>query len=314
MQVDISRAERLPAVRRSNLSFLRRQWPLYVMMLAPLTFFIIFKYLPMAGVAVAFKDYNMFMGVWASEWVGLDVFREIFALPQFYRAVRNTLMLNFLALLTFPVPIILAIMLNELRIRWFKRVSQTLLYLPHFISWVIVGGMAIRLLSTNTGSVNKFITDLGGRPIPFLEDPLHWVVTYVGSGVWHYAGWGTILYLAALTGVNRELYEAADVDGASRMRKIWHITLPGIKPTIIVLFIIQIGHMADIGFEQPYALQNGYVMEVAEVISTYVYTVGIQSARFAVATAVGLFQSIVGLILLLTAELISRKVTDQGIF
>lgn len=313
MQVDTSRAQSI-LVKRSSQSFLRRQWPLYVMMLAPLTFFIVFKYFPMAGVVVAFKDYNMFIGVWASDWVGLDVFREIFALPQFYRAVRNTLMLNLLALLTFPVPIILAIMLNELRIRWFKRVSQTLLYLPHFISWVIVGGMAIRLLSTNTGSVNRLITDLGGQPIPFLEEPVHWIVTYIGSGVWHYAGWGTILYLAALTGVNRELYEAADVDGASRLRKIWHITLPGIKPTIIVLFIIQIGHMADIGFEQPYALQNGYVMEVAEVISTYVYKVGIQSARFAVATAVGLFQSVVGLILLLTAELISRKVTDQGIF
>lgn len=314
MQVDVSRTRTRPAFGRNALSGFKRQWPLYLLMVLPMTFFIVFKYIPMAGVAVAFKDYNIFRGVWDSEWVGLDVFREIFGMPQFYRALRNTLMLNVFALLTFPVPIILALMLNELRIKWYKRVSQTLLYLPHFISWVIVGGMAVQLLATNTGSLNEVIRSLGGQPIPFLEDPMMWVVTYTGAGVWHYAGWGTILYLAALTGINKELYEAADVDGASRMRKIWHITLPGIKPTIIVLFILQIGRMADISFEQPYALQNGYVMDVAQVISTYVYTVGIQSAQFAVATAVGLFQSVVGLLLLLTAELLSRKINNQGIF
>lgn len=268
----------------------------------------------MAGVMVAFKDYNMFQGIWASEWVGLDVFREVFSMPQFYRALRNTLMLNFFSLLTFPIPIILAILLNELRIHWYKRVSQTLLYLPHFISWVIVGGMAIRLLATHTGSVNQFIKNLGGNPIPFLENEFLWILTYTGAGVWHYAGWGTILYLAALTTINKELYEAADVDGASRLRKIWHVTLPGIKPTIIVLFILQIGRMAEISFEQPYALRNELVMDVAQVISTYVYTVGIQSAQFSIATAVGLFQSVVGLILLLTAEFLSRKINNQGIF
>ncbi|MGN8768280.1 ABC transporter permease [Paenibacillus barengoltzii] len=304
----------LPVKRRNSMAAFQRQWPLYLLMLLPMTFFIVFKYIPMAGVVVAFKDYNIFQGIWASEWVGWDVFREIFAMPQFYKALRNTLMLNVFSLLTFPVPIILAIMLNELRVHWYKRVSQTLLYLPHFISWVIVGGMVLQLLATNTGSVNEFIKSLSGRPIPFLEDTVLWILTYTGAGVWHYAGWGTILYLAALTSINKELYEAAEVDGASRLRRIWHITLPGIKPTIVVLFIIQIGHMADIGFEQPYALQNGYVMDVAQVISTYVYTVGIQSAQFALATAVGLFQSVIGLILLLTAELISRKINQQGIF
>lgn len=319
MQTDVSTTpiqkniKKLKANRNSMAAF-RRQWPLYVLMILPMLFFIIFKYVPMFGVLVAFKDYNMFKGVWESEWVGLDVFREIFSMPQFYRAVRNTLMLNFLSLLMFPVPIILALLLNEIRIYWYKRLSQTLLYLPHFISWVIVGGMAIRLLATNTGSVNQFIMSLGGKPIPFLESEIMWVFTYTGAGVWHFAGWGTILYLAALTSINKELYEAADVDGASRMRKTWHITLPGIKPTIIVLFILQIGRMAEISFEQPYALRNDYVMDVAQVISTYVYTVGIQSAQFSIATAVGLFQSVVGLILLLTAELISRKVNNQGIF
>ena len=316
LQIDTSQINRRLSVRRNRggMASFRRQWPLYLLMILPMTFFLVFKYIPMMGVVVAFKEYNIFKGVWASEWVGFAVFKEIFAMPQFYKALRNTLMLNIFALLMFPIPIILAVLLNEIRVQWYKRVSQTLLYLPHFISWVIVGGMAIRLLSTNTGSVNEFIKSLGGQPIPFLEEEILWILTYTGAGVWHYAGWGTILYLAALTAINKELYEAADVDGASRLRKVWHITLPGIKPTIIVLFILQIGHMADISFEQPYALQNGYVMDVAQVISTYVYTVGIQSAQFALATAVGLFQSVVGLILLLTAELISRKVNQQGIF
>jgi len=300
--------------RRGGAAAFRRQWPLYVLMMLPMAYFLLFRYVPMGGVVVAFKDYNMFRGIWASEWVGFDVFREMFAMPEFYRAVRNTLMLNVFSLLTFPAPIILALLLNELRIRWYKRLSQTLLYLPHFISWVIVGGLAIRLLSTNTGSLNQFLVSLGMKPVPFLENELMWILTYTGAGVWHYAGWGSILYLAALTGINHELYEAADVDGASRLRKIWHITLPGIRPTIIVLFILQIGHMADIGFEQPYALKNNYVMDVAQVISTYVYTVGIQSAQFAIATAIGLFQSVIGLILLLAAEFLSRKVNNQGIF
>jgi putative aldouronate transport system permease protein len=314
MQTDLSQTTPSLAVKRKRMAYFRRQWPLYILMILPMAFFIIFKYIPMAGVVVAFKDYNIFKGIWASPWVGLSVFKEIFSLPQFYQAFRNTLVLNVLGLLTFPVPIILAILLNELRINWYKRVSQTIMYLPHFISWVIVGGMAIELLSTHTGTINEMIKSIGGHPIPFLEKPAYWIATYIGTGVWHYAGWGTILYLAALTGINKELYEAAEVDGANRMRKIWHITLPGIKPTIIVLFILQIGNMANIGFEQPYVLQNGYVKDVAQVISTYVYTVGIQSARFSLATAVGLFQSVVGLILLLTAEFISRKVNNQGIF
>lgn len=222
---------------RRHIMYFKRQWPLYALMLIPMSFFVIFRYLPMAGVVVAFKDYNLFAGIWDSPWAGLSVFREIFSLPQFYQAFRNTLVLNLLGLLTFPVPIILALMLNELRIHWYKRVSQTLMYLPHFISWVIVGGMAVRLLSTNTGSINQLIQSIGFQPIPFLETPALWIATYVGTSVWHSAGWGTILYLAALTGINKELYEAAEADGAGRMRKIWHVSLPGIKPTIIVLFI-----------------------------------------------------------------------------
>ncbi|MGO4181640.1 ABC transporter permease [Paenibacillus sp. TAF43_2] len=294
---------------------LYRDWQLYLLLILPLAYFIIFKYTPMLGVVIAFKDYNMFQGILASPWVGFETFREVFQMDGFYNALRNTFLLNFLDLVvSFPIPIALAILLNELRIKWFKKGVQTILYLPHFISWVIIGGMAIQLLATNNGIVNNLLKSLGMKVIPFLTEPVYWVLTYLGIGIWQSAGWGTIIYLAALTGINKDLYEAADVDGASRMRKIWHITLPGIKPTIIILLIINIGHMASIGFDRPFVLSNPLVTDVSEVISTYVYKIGIQSARYTIATAIGLFQAVVGLIFLLSADYISRKVNDQGIW
>ncbi|MGO4345824.1 ABC transporter permease [Paenibacillus sp. MCAF9] len=294
---------------------LYRDWQLYLLLILPLAYFIIFKYTPMLGVVIAFKDYNMFQGILASPWVGFETFREVFQMDGFYNALRNTFLLNFLDLVvSFPIPIALAILLNELRIKWFKKGAQTILYLPHFISWVIIGGMAIQLLATNNGIVNNLLKSLGMKVIPFLTEPVYWVLTYLGIGIWQSAGWGTIIYLAALTGINKDLYEAADVDGASRMRKIWHITLPGIKPTIIILLIINIGHMASIGFDRPFVLSNPLVTDVSEVISTYVYKIGIQSARYTIATAIGLFQAVVGLIFLLSADYISRKVNDQGIW
>ncbi|MFS0725291.1 ABC transporter permease [Paenibacillus sp. 1P07SE] len=280
-----------------------------------MAYFLLFKYGPMFGVVIAFKDYNIFQGVLASPWIGLDTFREVFQMDGFYRALRNTLLLNLLDLLiSFPMPIILAILLNELRIKWFKKGAQMVLYLPHFISWIIIGGMAIQLLATNTGIVNNVLKSIGLQAVPFLTEPFYWVATYLGIGVWQSAGWGTIIYLAALTGINRDLYEAAEVDGANRLRKMWHITLPGIKPTIIILLIINIGHMASIGFDRPFVLSNPLVTNVSEVISTYVYKIGIQSARYTIATAIGLFQAVVGLIFLLSADYISRKVNDQGIW
>lgn len=269
----------------------------------------------MLGVIIAFKDYNIFKGVLGSPWVGLGTFREIFQMQGFYQALRNTFMLNLLDLIvSFPIPIILAILLNELRVQWFKKGAQMILYLPHFISWVIIGGIAIQLLATNSGIVNGVLKTMNIEAIPFLTKPMYWVFTYLGIGIWQSAGWGTIIYLAALTGINKELYEAAEVDGANRARRIWHITLPGIKPTIIILLIINIGHMASIGFDRPFVLSNPLVTDVSEVISTYVYKIGIQSARYTIATAIGLFQAVVGLVFLLSADYISRKVNDQGIW
>lgn len=303
---------RIPG-RRARL-FLNN-WQLYLMISLPLAYFLLFKYAPMLGVVVAFKEYNIFKGIWASEWIGLDAFREIFQMDAFKQALRNTFLLNLLDLVVgFPVPILLALLLNEIRVKWFKRSAQTMLYLPHFISWVVIGGLATQLLATNSGSVNIFLNSIGIDSIPFLSEKVHWVMTYLGTGIWREAGWGTILYLAALTGINKELYEAAEVDGATRLRKMWHITLPGIRQTIIILLILNVGQMAAIGFDRPFVLGNPGVSDVSEVISTYVYTVGIQSARYTIATAIGLFQSIIGLIFLLSAEYISRKVNDQGIF
>jgi putative aldouronate transport system permease protein len=305
-----------PFIKKRALKLWTTQdWQLYALLFVPMLYFVIFKYIPMYGVTIAFKDFNMFQGMWKSPWAGFDAFREIFQMKDFYKVLRNTMLLNLLDLVvSFPAPIVLAILLNEIRIKWFKKGAQTILYLPHFISWVIIGGMVYQLLSTNTGLVNIIFRSAEMKAVPFLTEPFYWVVTYVSTGVWQSAGWGTIIYLAALTSINKELYEAAEVDGAGRMRKIWNITLPGIKSTIVILLIINIGHMANIGFERPYVLGNPLVTDVSDVISTFVYKVGVNSARYTIATAIGLFQSIVGLIFLLSSNYISKKVTDQGIW
>ncbi|UUZ96673.1 ABC transporter permease subunit [Paenibacillus sp. P25] len=316
MDETLTSAYSVPSARKKSRRLrVGQDWRLYALLAVPMLYFLVFKYIPMYGVTIAFKDFNMFQGIWNSPWVGLDAFREIFLMKDFYKVLRNTMLLNLLDLVvSFPAPIILALLLNEIRIKWFKKGAQTILYLPHFISWVIIGGMVYQLLSTNTGLVNILLKSAGMKAVPFLTEPYYWVVTYVGTGVWQNAGWGTIIYLAALTGINKELYEAAEVDGAGRLRKIWNITLPGIKPTIIILLIINIGHMASIGFERPFVLSNPLVTDVSDVISTFVYKVGIQSARFTIATAIGLFQAVVGLIFLLSSNYISKKLTDQGIW
>ena len=314
-------AKTMPAASRprklkgSGLSYLKGNWILYAMLAMPLLYFFVFRYLPMIGILVAFKDYNVFSGIVASPWSGLKSFREIFAMQEFPRAVRNTFVLNALDLVVgFPAPIILAIMLNELRFRKLKRVSQTLLYLPHFLSWVIIGGLFLQLFSAEYGLVNNLIVKMGGQPIHFLTEKLNWIVTYTILGVWQGVGWNTIIYLASISGVSAELYEAAVVDGAGRFRKIWHITLPGIKPTIIILLILNIGRIVTIGFDRPFILGNNLIIEVSDVISTFVYRVGIQSFRYSIATAVGLFQSVIGMVFLLAANAIANRVGEQGIW
>ncbi len=287
---------------------------LYALLLLPMAYIALFRYAPIYGVLMAFQDYNIFQGISGSEWVGLDVFRFIFEQDSFYRALTNTLVLNLLDLVAgFPAPIILAILLNELRFTRFKKLTQTVLYLPHFLSWVIIGGM-VYLMFSSGGMANTILSGLGLGKIEFLSDKTNWLIMYVAVGIWQSAGWGTILYLAAMIGINKDLYEAADIDGCSRIRKIWHITLPGIKPTIIILLILQIGRMVSIGFDRPFVMGNSLVSDYSDVISTYVYRIGIGSGDFSQATAVGLFQSVVGLLFLVSANYVAKKIGENGIW
>lgn len=298
-------------------SYLIRDRYLYMMLFLPLVYFLVFKYLPMYGVTIAFKEYNIFLGMSKSEWTGFDNFREIFASKEFYLVLRNTFTLNFLDLLVgFPAPIILALCLNEIRSQSYKKTIQTLLYLPHFLSWVIIGGIVLQIFSPTYGIINTYLKSIGiiKASIPFLTTGPNWVMTYVLVGVWQNIGWGTIIYLAAISGISPELYEAAEIDGAKRLRKIINITLPCISSTIIILLILNIGRIALISFERPYIIGNTLVREYADVVSTYVYRIGIQSSRFSIATAVGLFQSVVSLIFLIMANTLAKRSGHHGIF
>jgi putative aldouronate transport system permease protein len=280
-----------------------------------MAFFLVYRYMPMTNVVIAFKDYNIFRGVWASPWVGGKWFGEAFRSRDFYNALRNTLVLNFLDLIMgFPAPIILAVLLNELPFRTYKKFTQTVVYLPHFLSWIIISGIAVQLFALSGGVINMALTKIGAGPIDFLMNNSLWVGTYVGLGVWKEMGWGTIIYLAAITGINPEVYEAAEVDGAGRWGKIWHVTLPGLRPTIVVLLIMNLGRILGSEFDRPYTLANSMVMQVADVISTFVYRVGIKSNQFSLTTAVGLFQSVICVIFLITANAVAKKSGERGVW
>jgi putative aldouronate transport system permease protein len=282
-----------------------------------MAFFIIFRYIPMAYIQIAFKDYNITKSPWEMQWAannGFEYFIRAFSNRDFLYALRNTLLLNFLDLLFgFPAPVILAVLLNELAFKRFKKFTQTVVYMPHFLSWVIISGMALQLFAPTNGLVNIMINKMGFESIPFLNDPAHWVVTYIVLGIWQSCGWNTIIYLAAIAGINPELYEASAVDGASRMRKIWHITLPGLRPTIIVLLILSLGRILGSDFDRPYALSNKLVTDVSNVISIFVYNNGIRGLQFSLSTAVGLFQSVVCVIFLIAANALAKKSGERGI-
>ena len=288
------------------------------MLVLPMVFFVIFRYAPMTNIVMAFKNYNFFFGVWDSThspWVGLKWFEQAFTRVDFYDALRNTLVLNILDLIMgFPAPIILAILLNELIFKNYKKFTQTVVYLPHFLSWIIIAGVARELFAPAGGVVNIMLGKMGVAPIGFLMTPGKWIATYIGLGVWKEMGWGTIIYLAAITGINPELYEAAEVDGAGRLRKIWNVTLPSIRPTIVVLLIMNLGRILGSEFDRPYAMVNPTVMQVADVISTMVYRVGIRSFQFSLTAAIGLFQSVVCVVFLILANSIAKKAGERGIW
>lgn len=297
-----------------------RDWRLYCMLIAPVLFYIVFCYKPMTGIVIAFQDYNMKEGMTGSTWVGIDNFKFVMSQRAFSTALKNTLLLNVMGLVAgFPIPIILAIMLNEIRKTSIKRVSQTILYLPHFLSWIIIGGMVLSIFSPTTGIVNSLLLRWGwvDSNVPFLTDGWTWRILYTVIGVWQNMGWGTILYLSAITGINMELFEAAKIDGADKMQQIWHVTLPGIRSTIVILLILNIGQMMNISFDKPQVLGNPSVLDYGDVLSTYVYRVAFPQGgkgNFPRSTAIGLFQSVVGLILITSANFVTKRLGEDGIW
>ena len=306
-------------VERTPVSiYFKRYWQLYLLLALPMLYLLIFKYIPMVYIQIAFKKYSIVESIWSQKLAGnhgFQYFIQAFSDSDFRRALRNTLVLNLLDLaIGFPIPIIFALLLNELCFKRFKNVVQTIAYMPHFLSWVIIYGLALQLFTPSTGLVNMVITKLGGETVPFLNDAGHWVWTYVFLGAWQSFGWNSIVYLAAIAGINNELYEAASVDGAGRLSKIWHITLPGIRSTIVLLLIMQIGNILGGTFDRPFALRNNLVISWAEVLPTYIYSHGIKGLQFSLTTAVGFFQSVVGVVFLLLANTISRKLGERGIW
>ncbi len=301
--------------RAKTLAYIGRYWQLYLMLIVPIVLTGIFHYGAMPGILIAFKNFNILKGIWDSPWIGFEVFEKIFTNKEFYRVLKNTIVLNLLSLfLSFPAPVLLAVLLNEIRNAAYKRICQTVLYLPHFLSWVIIAAIFYALLSPATGMVNVLIMRWGGESIPFLTESTHWVFTYVFIGVWQGMGWGTIIYLAAISGIDQELYEAAVVDGANRWQKIWHITLPSIRGTIVILLIMQMGSMMGSSLEKSNSLGNTMVTDVCDVIATYVYRVSTSNMQYNVGTAVGLFQSLVGLILVTTTDRIAKMMGESGLF
>jgi putative aldouronate transport system permease protein len=293
---------------------LRNRW-LYMMVLPGLLYFLIFKYWPMYGIFISFKNYQPFLGFWDSPFVGFKHFERLFGDPNFLVLFRNTLILaTYNILFFFPLPIIIALMLNELRQEFVKRTVQTLVYIPHFMSWVVVVGIAYMFFTTEGGIVNELIARFGGEKINFLisNDWFRFMVT--AEVMWKETGWGTIIFLAALSGVDPQLYEAARMDGANRLRQMWHITLPAIRSTIVILLILRLGHFLDTGFEQIFLMLNAMNREVGEVFDTYVYSVGISQGQYSYSTAVGLFKSIVGLFLVVAANRLAKKFGEEGIY
>ncbi|GHU73702.1 protein LplB [Clostridia bacterium] len=290
----------------------RYRW-YYALIIPILAWFVIFAYLPMLGISIAFMDFNPYLGLEGSTFIGMYWFRYLVGNQLFWTALRNSLMINLYNLLCgFCAPIILALLLNECRAVKYKRTVQTISYLPHFISWSIVGGLVYSILSPGTGFINQLIKLMGGTPIYFMGELKYTRGILVASGIWKGVGWGSILYLAALTGINPELYEAATLDGAGKLKQVWHVTLPGISYIITMQLIMNITGFFDVGFEQAYNIVNRATYSTGLVMSLYVFNMGIKSSQFSYATAVGLLQSIVGLILLLMANTATRKLSPEG--
>lgn len=288
---------------------------LYLMILPGFIYFVIFKYFPMGGLIISFQDYQPYLGIRDSPWVGFKHFVRLFTEPTFAMLLSNTLILFALELVIFfPIPIILALMMNEVRHRLFRNSIQTIVYIPHFMSWVIIVSITYVFLSVDGGVVNEIIAALGGSKISFLTSPEWLRPMYILQIIWKEAGWSTIIYLAAITVVDTQLYEAAEMDGASRLRKMWHVTLPAIRPVIITLLILKIGNTLELGFEHMYLLLNSLNREVGEIFDTYIFTAGLKNGQLSFSTTVGLFKGLVGLILVMFANRLAKKLGEDGVY
>ncbi len=308
----------MPAIKRNMVLAKRsgrKYWQLYLCLLPVAAYFIIFHYLPMYGVQIAFRDFNPVDGITGSVWVGFKHFERFFRSYYFGRLLRNTLLLSLYQLaVTFPMPILLAIMLNELRSNKFRKTMQMVTYAPHFLSVVVVVGMMFNMLSPRTGIVNHLLQSFGMEPIFFMSEPGWFRHLFVWSGLWQNMGWSSIIYIAAIAGIDSSLYEAAIVDGASRLRRIWHITIPGLMPTATILLIMQCGSIMSIGFEKVYLMQNDMNLETSQIISTYVYEAGMINSQFSFAASVDLFNSVINCALLIIVNTFAKKVGETSLF
>ena len=301
--------------KETLLSYMKRHKWMYLLMLPGIIYFVIFKYVPMAGLVISFQNYSPYLGILGSEWVGLEHFKTFFMNPDFKMLLVNTFSISILNLVFFfPMPIILALLLNEIKNKFMKKSIQTMIYIPHFISMVIVASITFTLLNTDSGVINQIIYSLTGNKLEFLSDPKYFRWIIVIQNIWKETGWGMIIFLAALAGVDTQLYEAAQVDGAGKLRQVWHVTLPAIKSTIIIMLIMKVGTLLNTGFEQIFLMKNSLNSSVAEVFDTYVYTLGITQGAFSYSTAVGMFKSVVATVMVLTTNWICKKCGETGLY
>lgn len=291
-----------------------KRYDLYLMLLLPIAWYLIFHYGPLYGLQIAFKNFNPAKGIFGSPWEGFSHFERFFDSYYFWRLLWNTISINLFSLLiAFPIPILLALLVNEIRSKTFSKLLQNITYIPHFISVVVIVGILNSMLAP-TGPINLLIEALGGTPVRFLEEAGWFKTIFIGSNIWQNMGWQSIIYIAALSGVNPQLYEAAKMDGASRLRRIWHVSLPGIAPVIVILLILDIGHFMNVGFEKILLMQNNLNLESSDVISTFVYTTGILKGEYSYTAAIGLFNSVINLILLLLVNRFARKTSETSLW
>jgi len=302
---------------KNTWTILKKEKLLYLMAVPGVLFFIVFHYVPMYGILIAFKKYNLYQGFAGSDWIGFDNFSKLFEMSGFRRALKNTIMISFYQLVfAFPAPIILAIMLNELRHMLYKKFVQTVIYLPHFVSWVVIAGIFYAFFSPSTGVIKSIALWFGyeGAVINLMSSKEYFRSLLVLSNIWKEAGFGTILYLATVASIDQQLYEAAKVDGARKWRQIWHITLPGLRTTIVILLIFRVGHILNAGLDQVYALYNPQVYEVSEILDTFIYKLAFEEAKYDLSTATGVFKSVIGLVLVLITNYIAKKIDrDSGL-